>query len=112
MLTPSDSPSAPAQYDAVTPAGTAPRPAPYDIQAPSPLADCQAAFDQAVAAGGAGFLYPVSPRIAGARELLESPQGYGAGGFDIQEGAAYGWPTDMEPPEGYSTPLVPGPHGG
>jgi hypothetical protein len=109
-ITPSDSPSAPAQYDAVTPAGTAPRPAPYDIQAPSPLAECQAAFDQAIAAGGSGVLYPMSPRIAEARALLDSPQG--SPEMDVSSGAATGWPTDVEPPAGYETPLIPGPHGG
>jgi len=77
----------------------------------APLPDVQAAFDAAVADGGAGFLYPESPRIAEARTLLESPQGFGLGGFNIESGASAGWPTDMEPPA-YETPLHPGPHGG
>jgi hypothetical protein len=76
-----------------------------------PLPDVQPAFDQAVAEGGTGVLYPMSPRIEAARQLLESPQGYGAGGFNIEAGASAGWPTDMEPPP-YETPLHPGPHGG
>lgn len=109
-VTPSDGPSAPALYDAVTPVGTAPRPAPYDIAAPSPLAECQAAFDKSVAEGGTGVLYPMSPRIAEARQLLDSPQG--AAEMDVSSGAAYGWPADVEPPADYQTPLIPGPHGG
>lgn len=76
-----------------------------------PLPDVQGAFDQAVAQGGAGVLYPVSPRIAQAETLLASPQGFGADGFNIEGGASAGWPTDMEPPP-YETPLHPGPHGG
>lgn len=77
-----------------------------------PLPDVQGAFDQANAAGGTGVLYPMSPRIAEAREMLESPPGFGSEGFDIQSGASAGWPTDMEPPADYETPLHPGPHGG
>jgi hypothetical protein len=74
-----------------------------------PLPDVQAAFDQAITDGGSGVLYPMSPRIAEAKTLLESPQGFGAGGFDIDSGASAGWPTGVEPPEGYETPLRPGP---
>lgn len=77
-----------------------------------PLPDVQGAFDQAIAEGGAGVIYPMSDRIAEAKSLLESPQGFGADGYDISSGAAYGWPADVEPPEGYETPLRPGPHGG
>jgi hypothetical protein len=76
---------------------------------PLPSEEVQAAFDQAIAEGGSGVLYPMSPRIAEAKALLESPQGFGAAGYDISSGAAGGWPTDVEPPEGYETPLRPGP---
>lgn len=77
-----------------------------------PLPDCQPAFDQSVAEGGSGVLYPMSPRIAEAEALLSSPQGYGLAGYNIESGASAGWPTDMEPPGDYETPLHPGPHGG
>lgn len=95
MITPSDSPSSPEHFAEVTPHGRGP--APYDIQAALPQAEVTAAFDRAVAEGGAGVLYPVSPRIAQARQLLESPQGFGLGGFDVDAGASEGWPNNIEP---------------
>ena len=94
-VTPADSPSSPSNYAGVTPHGRGP--APYNIQAASPADEVQAAFNESIAQGGSGVLYPMSPRIAEARELLESPQGYGAAGFDIQSGATAGWPNDVEP---------------
>jgi hypothetical protein len=92
MITPSDSPSSPSNYAAVPVQ-------PMDIQAASPIAEVTAAFDTSIAEGGSGVLYPMSPRIAEARELLQSPQGYGTGGFSIQSGASHGWPTDVMPPD-------------
>jgi hypothetical protein len=77
-----------------------------------PLPDVQGAFDQAIADGGSGVLYPMSDRITEAETLLNSPQGFGIDGFNIESGASAGWPTDMEPPGDYETPLHPGPHGG
>lgn len=82
------------------------------VTEPLPQAEVQAAFDASLAEGAAGILHPMSPRIEEAKTLLESPAGFGLDGFDISSGAAAGWPTDVEPPEGYETPLRPGPHGG
>jgi hypothetical protein len=98
-ITPADSPSSPGNYAGVTPHGRGP--APYDIQAPSPADEVTAAFNESIALGGAGVLYPMSERIAQARTLLESPQGFGAGGFDVDGGWHGGgggsWPNDVEP---------------
>jgi hypothetical protein len=68
-----------------------------------PLPDLAAACAQAQAQGEA--------RLEAARPILDSAAGYGADGFNIEEGSAHGWPADMEPPP-YETPLRPGPHGG
>jgi hypothetical protein len=67
----------------------------------APLEDLGAAVAAAVAEGNA--------RLAAAGPILNSAAGYGADGFNIEEGSAHGWPTDMEPPP-YETPLHPGPH--
>lgn len=69
----------------------------------APLDDLTAACAEAEAAGNA--------RLAAAGPIVNSPAGYGADGFSIEEGSAHGWPTNMEPPA-YETPLHPGPHGG
>jgi len=90
MITPSDSPSAPEQYSGVPVQQV-------NIQAPLPTGEVMAAFDSANAEGGAGFLYPMSERIRDARTLLESPQGFGSGGFDITGGFHGDWPADVEP---------------
>ena len=104
QVTPAGGPSSPSNYAGVAVQG-------MDIQAPSPVGAVTAAFDESIALGGSGVLYPMSERITQAKTLLESPQGFGLGGFNIESGAAAGWPTDMEPPP-YETPLHPGPHGG
>jgi len=88
MITPSDSPSAPEQYSGVAVQ-------PFDIQAPSPADAVSAAFGQSVADAGAGVLYPQSERQAQARQLMESPQGYGE--QDIDAGTSFGWPANVEP---------------
>jgi hypothetical protein len=99
MITPRDTPSSPSNYASVTPHGQGP--APYDIQAALSDGEITAAFDRSVAEGGAGVLYPMSPRIADTRTLLESPQGFASGGFDItggyHQGGGDGWPSDVEP---------------
>lgn len=70
---------------------------------PAPLEDLGAACAAAEAEGKA--------RLADAAPLLEGPQGFGIGGYNIESGSSAGWPTGMEPPA-YETPLYPGPHGG
>jgi hypothetical protein len=101
QVTPASSPSSPANYAMVTPHGRGP--APYDIQAMSPEPEVTAAFNTANALGGAGFLYPTSERIQQAQTLLESPQGFGSDGFDVDGGWHGGgggsWPSNVEPPE-------------
>ena len=101
-VTPADSPSAPAQYAGVTPHGQGP--APYDIQAPQD--DLSAAVAAAGALSGAGVLYPVGPRQGQTAHLMNSPQGFSAGGgtsgWDITAGfsgdGGDGWPNDVQPP--------------
>ena len=99
MITPPDSPSSPSNYASVTPHGRGP--APYDIQAPLMDGEISAAFDGANAVAAAGVLYPQGPRQAEAQTLLESPQGFGSGGYDINAGyhagGGDGWPNDVEP---------------
>ena len=90
MITPSDSPSSPSNYAAVPVQGT-------DIQAPSPVDAVTAAFDESIAMGGSGVLYPMSERISQAQTLLESPAGFGSGGFDVDGGWHGDWPADVEP---------------
>jgi hypothetical protein len=70
----------------------------------APLEDLSAACADAEAAGNG--------RLAAAAPILEGPAGFGIGGYNVEEGSAHGWPTDMEPDGGYETPLHPGPHGG
>jgi len=100
MITPSDSASSPEGYASVTPHGQGP--APYDIQAALPSDEVSAAFSESVALGGSGVLYPMSERISQARQLLESPQGFGLDGFDVDGGWHGGgggsWPNNPEPP--------------
>jgi hypothetical protein len=89
MITPSDSPASPSDFDAVTPTGTGSRPAPYDIQAPQ--ADLSGTFNASTAAGLA--------RQPETERLLASPQGYGE--FSITTGSSGGggedWPSSVEP---------------
>ena len=101
QITPAGGPSSPANYAGVTPHGRGP--APYDIQAALPSDEVAAAFSEANALGGTGVLYPMSERIAQAREMLESPQGFGLDGFDVVGGwhgggGDNGWPNNPEPP--------------
>lgn len=93
MITPSDSPSDPAGYAAVTPHGRGP--APYDIQAASGESTVQAAFDASVADAGSGVLYPRSARQVQTETLMTSAQGYGE--QDIDGGSTFGWPANVEP---------------
>ena len=99
QITPAAAPSSPENYAGVTPHGRGP--AAYDIQAPLPDGEITAAFNEANSLGGAGVLYPMSERITEAKTLLESPQGFGSGGFDVDGGWHGGgggsWPNDVEP---------------
>jgi hypothetical protein len=94
-ITPPDSPSSPENFASVAPHGQGP--APYDLQAPMSDGEIGAAFDAANAVGGAGALYPQGPRQAQTEVLLQSPQGFGSGGYDIDAGTTAGWPNDVEP---------------
>ena len=106
-VTPRDTPSDPAGFAGVTPHGQGP--APYDIQAnlSAGQAEIGAAFNGANAVAGAGALYPMGPRQAETARLLDSPQGFAAGGgtsgYDITAGfsgegsSVYGWPNDVQP---------------
>jgi hypothetical protein len=92
-VTPRDTPSNPAGFAQVTPHGQGP--AAYDIQAP--MADLSGAFDAAGALEGAGIFYPQGPRQAQTATMIDSGQGFGAGGYDIDAGWTGGWPNDVEP---------------
>jgi hypothetical protein len=92
----------PAGFAMVTPHGQGP--APYDIQAPMD-ATIGGAFDSANAVAGAGVIYPQGPRQAQTARLLDSGQGFSAGGgtsgYDITAGfsgaGGDGWPNDVQP---------------
>jgi len=91
MITPSDSPSSPADYAAVPVQQ-------MDIQAPQ--ADLSGVFGAANAVAGAGVLYGQGPRQAATEQLIQSPQGFGE--FDITAGyhagpGQDGWPGNTEP---------------
>jgi hypothetical protein len=99
MITPSDTPSSPADYAGVTPHGQGT--APYDIQAAQQ--DLSAEFGEANAVAGAGFLYPQGPRQAMTEVLMQSSQGFALDGYDIDagfhggQGGDAGWPNNVEP---------------
>ena len=66
MITPSDTPSSPSDYAAVTPHSRGP--APYDIQAP--MEDLSAVTAAAGRESGAGIVYPVSGRQSDTQNLI------------------------------------------
>lgn len=88
MITPSDGPSAPAEYAAVPVSS-------HNIQAP--MDDLTATFNDANALAGAGVLYGQGPRQAQTETLLSSPQGFATKGYDIDAGYSGTWGNDMEP---------------
>lgn len=90
MITPSDSPSSPADYAGVATQG-------MNIQAPLQDGEIGAAFGRANRDGGAGFLYPQGERQAQAAQMLDSAAGFGLGGFDVDAGTTAGWPNNIEP---------------
>ena len=108
-VTPAASPSDPEGFASVTPHGQGP--APYNIQDPAYTggglqAEVTAAFDGSIAVGGAGVLYPMGPRQAESAQMLNSPQGFSAGGgtsgYDITAGWSggggdSGWPNNPQP---------------
>ena len=88
MITPADSPSAPGPYEAVQESD-------FNIQAPQE--DLTAMVEAAGRLAGAGIVYPAGPRQAETATMLQSPQGFGSGGYDIDTGYAGRWPQDVEP---------------
>jgi hypothetical protein len=92
-FTPPGGPSSPANYAMVTPHGRGP--APYDIQAP--LDDLSGACAEAEAVWGAGTLNPRGPREQQAAQLMDSAQGFGLDGFDVDAGWHGSWPANVEP---------------
>jgi hypothetical protein len=94
-VTPRDTPSNPAGYAQVTPHGVGA--AWYDIQAP--MADLTGAFEAAgaLSAGQENDIYGVGPRQSQTAALLQSPQGFATGGYDINAGWSADWPNDVEP---------------
>jgi len=89
-ITEPDTPSSPENFAMVTPHGRGP--AAYDIQAPMPDGEIGASFDAANAVASPG-----GPRQSQTAGLLQSPQGFASGGYDIDAGTTAGWPADVEP---------------
>ena len=94
-ITPRDTPAVPDRYAMVAVQ-------PMDIAAPLADGEIAAAFGAAgVAAGDETSVYPSGPRQEESRVLVESPQGFASGGYDIisgyHEGGGDGWPNDVEP---------------
>jgi hypothetical protein len=95
----------------VTPDGRGP--APYDIQAAMDTAAIAAAADAAGAVSGAGIVYPRGTRQAATETLLNSPQGFSAGGglsgYDITPGWSgepdESWANSVQAPTILETPI-------
>jgi hypothetical protein len=111
-VTPADSPSDPAGYAGVTPHGTGP--APYSITAQlddltgATAAAREMSGGQEGTSTGAGMANIAGPRQAAAAHLMDSPQGFSAGGgtsgYDITPGWSGssddpmgGWPNNPQP---------------
>ena len=117
-VTPADSPSDPSGYASVTPSGIGP--APYDLFDPMANMDLSGAVQAArelsggqegtsTGAGASGFANIMGPRQAATARLLDSPQGFSAGGgtsgYDILPGwsgssddPGDGWPNNTQGP--------------
>lgn len=107
-VTPSDGPSSPAGWAAVTPSGAGT--APYDISAPQDIGGLTGALSAAMdltgggegSGPGAGIPDRSSPRQQESAALLDSPQGAGAmnvlGGFPDYESTDIGPGANMENP--------------
>lgn len=110
-VTPADGPSDPAGYGIVTPSGQGP--APYDIQDNGWEPAITAVTDAAGAVSGAGVIYPPGTRQSATAELMNSPQGFNAGGgtsgYDITPGWSgepdESWPVNPQPGEILETPI-------
>lgn len=97
-VTPADGPGDPAGFAMVTPPGRGT--AAYDVQAADITGEVAAAFDGASSLAGPG-----GPRQAQIQTLMDSPQGFSAGGgtsgFDVTAGYSGGggdsWPNDVQP---------------
>lgn len=102
-VTPADGPGDAAGWAAVTPPGRGP--ADYDISAPQDIAGITGAFNAAGAltAGAENDIYPSSPRQRETRDLLESPQGYGA--VNVTTGFPDYENTDIAPGADLVTPI-------
>ena len=111
-VTPADSPGDSAGYAMVTPGGRGT--APYDIQADNGEAGITAAFDAANALAGQGVLYPRGPRQRETGVLLDSPQGFSAGGgtsgYDVTAGWSgepdESWDNNPQPDSLLETPIM------
>ena len=94
MITPSDSASSPGNYAGVPVQ-------PMNIAAPLSTDEISVALDAANAVEGTGFLEPMGPRQGEARQLMDSPQGFGVPGFSIDAGyhgdGGESWPADIKP---------------
>jgi hypothetical protein len=110
-VTPAAGPADPSGYAMVTPDGRGP--APYDIQAAMDTAAIAAAADAAGAVSGAGIVYPRGTRQAATETLLNSPQGFSAGGglsgYDITPGWSgepdESWANSVQAPTILETPI-------
>jgi hypothetical protein len=111
-VTPADGPGDAAGWAMVTPHGQGT--APYDIQALGGIEESiTAGFGAANALSGAGFLYTQGPRQAATERLLDSPQGFSAGGgtsgYDITPGWSGGpdesWDNNPQPGNLLETPV-------
>ncbi len=114
-VTPAAGPSNPAGYAMVSPHGQGT--APYDIQAnlDAIQAEVQSQFDAAglSAAAGVSAYAQQGERQAQTERLLDSPQGFSAGGglsgYDITGGwsgeSALRWPNDVQAREILATPI-------
>jgi hypothetical protein len=88
VITPADSPSSPEQFNAVPVSS-------FNIQAEQQ--NLAAAVEAAGRLAGAGVVYPQGPRQAETVTMLQSPQGFGSNGYDIDAGYSGTWPADVEP---------------
>lgn len=110
-VTPAGAPGDPAGFATVTPSGAGP--APYDIQDNNWEPAITAVTDAAGAVSGAGVVYPRGARQEAAAELLDSPQGFSAGGgtsgYDITPGWSgepdESWPVNPQPGVILETPI-------